>query len=157
LEAITALQPQPDDTQLFFTTRLLPPLRFFVKIAWEVTKIHPIKHEPSPTPPKIHLNHTLLFQKQSWCRLHPQTTPNDPLPSGYCQHSNSCGNCLKTCKDTPNQVRGPTYTFQTHTTIFLEDQSLTNCHTTTSSHNEPSLTTLSPCPTPPHNHHTPDI
>jgi hypothetical protein len=56
---------------------------------------------------------------------------------------------LRTCKDTSNLVQGPTYTFQNHTTIFLEDQSLMNCHNTTSSHNEPSLTTLSPCPNPP--------
>jgi hypothetical protein len=56
---------------------------------------------------------------------------------------------LRTCKDTSNLVRGPTYIFQNHTTIFLEDQSLTNCHNTISSHNAPSLTTLSSCPTPP--------
>jgi hypothetical protein len=56
---------------------------------------------------------------------------------------------LRTCEDTPNQVQGPTYTFQNHTTIFLEDQALTNCHYTTSSHNELSLTTQSPSLTPP--------
>jgi hypothetical protein len=56
---------------------------------------------------------------------------------------------LKTCEDTSNLVRGPTYTFQNHTTIFLEDKSLTNCHNTISSHNAPSLTTLSSCPNPP--------
>jgi hypothetical protein len=41
---------------------------------------------------------------------------------------------LRTCEDTSNLVRGPTYTFQNHTTIFLENQSLTNCHNTISSH-----------------------
>jgi hypothetical protein len=122
---------------------------FFVEIALEVMKIHPIKREPSPTPPKIHLDHTLPFRKQSRHSHHPPTAPNDPSPPGYCQHSNSCGNCLRTCKDTSNLVRGPTYTFQNHTTIFLEDQSLTNCHNTISSHNAPSLTTLSSCPNPP--------
>ncbi len=65
--------------------------------------------------------------------------------------ANFCGNCFRTCKDTStsNLVQGPIYTFQNHTTIFLEDQSLTNCHTTICSHNAPSLTTLSSCPNPP--------
>ncbi len=160
LEVITAPQPQPNDTQQSLTTRPLPHFTpIFVEIAQEVMKIHPIKCKPSPTPPKIHLDHTLPFQKQSRWRCHPPTTPNDPSPSGYCQHSNSCGNSMRTCEDTPNQMQGPTYTFQNHTTIFLEDESLKNCHNTTSSHShhEPSLTTRSPCPTPPHNHHTPDI
>ncbi len=121
----------------------------FVEIALEVTKIHPIKRKPSPTPPKIHLNHTLPFRKQSRRRGHPPTTPNDPSPPDYCQHFNSCGNCLRTCKDTSNLVQGPTYTFCNHPTIFLEDQSLTNCHNTISSHNVPSLTTLFSCPNPP--------
>ncbi len=121
----------------------------FVEITLEVTKIHPVKREPSPTPPNIHLNHTLPFWKQSQRRRHPPTTPNDPSPPGHCHHSNSCGNCLRTCEDTSNLVRGPTYTFQNHTTIFLEDQSPTYCHNTISSHNAPSLTTLSPCPNPP--------
>jgi len=105
-------------------------------------------HPCTPPTPKIHLNHTLPFWKQSRRRHHPLTTPNDPSLPGYCQHSNSCGNCLRTCEDTSNQVQGPTYTFQNHTTIFLEDQSITNCHNTTSSHNAPSLTTLSSCPNP---------
>jgi hypothetical protein len=99
----------------------------FVEIALEVTKIHPIKREPSPPPPKIPLDHTLSFRKQSRRCRHPLTTPNDPSPPGHCQHSNSCENCLRTCEDTSNLLRGPTYTFQNHTTIFLEDQSLTNC------------------------------
>jgi len=84
----------------------------FVKIACKVTKIHPIKRKPSPTPPKIHLDHTLPFWKQSRRRSHPPTTPNDPSPSGYCQHSNSCGNSLRTCKDTPNQARAFPHTSQ---------------------------------------------
>jgi hypothetical protein len=67
----------------------------FVEIACEVTKIHPIKRKPSPTPPNIHLDHTLPFWKQSRRLCHPRTTPNDPSPSGYCQHSNSCGNTLR--------------------------------------------------------------
>ena len=122
-----------------------------MEIALEVMKIHPIKREPSPTPPKVHPDHTLPFWKQSQHRRHPPTTPNASSPPDYCQHSNSCGNCLRTCEDTSNLVRGPTYTFQNHTTLFLEDQSLMNCHNTTSSHShhEPSLTTRSPCPTPP--------
>ncbi len=120
-----------------------------MEIALEVMKIHPIKRELSPTPPKIHLDHTLPFRKQSRCRCHPLTTLNDPSPPGYCQHSNSCGNCLRTCKDKSSLVQGPTYTLQNHTTIFLEDQSLTNCHNTISSHNAPSLTTLFSCPNPP--------
>ncbi len=90
-------------------------------------------------------SHIAISKKKSRRRRHPPTTPNDPSPPGYCQHSNSCGNCLRTCKDTSNLVRGPTYTFRNHTTIFLEDQSLTNCHNTISSHNVPSLTTLSSC------------
>ena len=112
-----------------------------VEIAREVTKIHPIKREPTPTPPKIkiHLDHTLPFWKQSRCH---RTTR-------LCQHSNLCGNCMRTSDDTSNLVGGPTYTFQNHTTIFLEDQSLTNCHNTISNHNAPSLTTLSSCPNPP--------
>ncbi len=68
-----------------------------------------------PTPPKIHLDHTLPFWKQSRHRRHPPTTPNASSPPDYCQHSNSCGNCLRTCEDTSNLVRGPTYTFQNHT------------------------------------------
>jgi hypothetical protein len=55
----------------------------FVEIACEVTKIHPIKRKPSPTPPNIHLDHTLPFWKQSWRLCHPPTTPNDPSPSGF--------------------------------------------------------------------------
>jgi hypothetical protein len=78
LEAITALQPPPNDTQQSFTTRLLTALQFFVEIALEITKIQPIKREPSPTPTKIHLDHTLPFWKQSRCRRHQLTTPNDP-------------------------------------------------------------------------------
>jgi len=105
------------------------------------------------------VDHTLPFWKQSLHHCHPPTTPNDPSPPGYCQHSNSCGNCLRTREDTSNLVQGPAYTFQTHTAIFLvlEDHSLTYCHNTTSSHNAPSLTTLSSCPTPPPDHRTPDI
>ena len=112
-----------------------------VEIAREVKKIRPIKREPTPTPPKIkiHLDHTLPFWKQSRCH---RTTR-------LCQHSNLCGNCMRTSDDTSNLVGGPTYTFQNHTTIFLEDQSLTNCHNTISNHNAPSLTTLSSCPNPP--------
>jgi hypothetical protein len=126
----------------------------FVEIALEVTKIHPIKRDPSPTPPRIHLDHTLPFRKQSRRCRYPPTTTNDSSPPGYCQHSNSCKNYLRTCKDTSNLVRGPTYTFQNHTTIFFDDQSLTNCHNTISSHNAPSLTALSPFPNPPWPPHT---
>ena len=67
-------------------------------IALELVKEHPIKCEPSPTPPKIHLDQ-LPFRKQPRCLRHPLTTPNDPSPPGYSHHSNYCGNCLRTCKD----------------------------------------------------------
>ena len=89
----------------------LDSIPIFVEIAREFMKIHPIKRKPSPTPPKVHLDHTLPFWKQSRHRRHPPTTPNDPSPPGYCQHSSSCENCFRTCKDTSNLVRGPTYTF----------------------------------------------
>ena len=111
--------------------------------------IIPTSASPPPHHPKFTSITHCHFWKQSRHRRHPPTTPNASSPPDYCQHSNSCGNCLRTCEDTSNLVRGPTYTFQNHTTIFLEDQSLMNCHNTTSSHNAPSLTTLSPCPNPP--------
>ena len=120
----------------------------FVEIALEATKIHPIKREPSPTPPIIHLDHTLPFRKQSRRRHHPPTTPNDLSPPGYCQHSNFCGNCLKTCEDTSNLVRGPTYYTKTTPPSFLRIN-LSQIVTTPSSHNAPLLTTLSSCPNPP--------
>jgi hypothetical protein len=65
----------------------------FVKIACKVTKIHPIKRKPSPTPPKIHLDHTLPYLKQSRRRSHPPTTPNDPSLTliTHCQFGNNHG------------------------------------------------------------------
>jgi hypothetical protein len=74
------------------------------EIAQELTKIHPIKLEPSPTPPKIHLGHTLPVRKQLLRLHHPPTTPNDSSPPGSCPHFNSCGNHLRTRKDTSNQA-----------------------------------------------------
>ena len=106
----------------------------------ELVKIHLIRCEPSPTPPKIHLEQSSPFWKQPRCLRHPLTTPNDPSPPGYCHHSNSnsCGNCLRTihpikCEalPSPSKTTPP------------------SCHNTTISHNEPSLITLSPCPPPP--------
>ena len=55
-------------------------------------KIHPIKHEPSLTPSKVHINQTLPFRMQLWRCCHPLTMPNNSSPSGYCLHINSCGN-----------------------------------------------------------------
>ena len=83
-----------------------------VDIAQELTKIHPIKLEPSHTPPKIHLGHTLPVRKQLQRLHHPWTMPNDPPPPGYCPHFNSCGNFLRTCKDTSNQTRALPHTSQ---------------------------------------------
>ena len=82
------------------------------EIARELTKIHPIKLEPSPTPPKIHLGHTLPVRKQLLRLHHPPTTPNDSSPPGSCPHFNSCGNHLRTRKDTSNQARALSHTSQ---------------------------------------------
>jgi hypothetical protein len=82
------------------------------EIAQELTKIHPIKLEPSPTPPKIHLGHTLPVRKQLLRLHHPPTTPNDSSPPGFCPHFNSCGNHLRTRKDTSNQARALSHTSQ---------------------------------------------
>ena len=65
-----------------------------VEIARELTKKHPIKGEPPPTPPEIHLNQTLPFQKQSGSRHYPPTTPIDPSLPCFCLQSNSCENHL---------------------------------------------------------------
>ena len=80
------------------------------EIARELTKIHPIKLEPSPTPPKIHLGHTSPVRKQLRRLHHPPTTPNDPSPPGYCPHFNSCGNCWRTRNDTSNQAQALPHT-----------------------------------------------
>jgi len=47
-------------------------------LIFELAQTHPIKHEPSITPPKIHINQTSHFRK--WLRrlCHPPTTPNNP-------------------------------------------------------------------------------
>ena len=55
------------------------------EIARELTKIHPIKLEPSPTPPTIHLGHTSTVRKRLRRLHHPLTIPNDPSPPVYCQ------------------------------------------------------------------------
>ena len=83
-----------------------------VEIAQELTKKHPTKGEPSPTPPEIHLDQTLSFRKQSGSHHHPPTTQIDPSPPGFCLHSNSCGNHLTTCEDTLNQARAFPHTSQ---------------------------------------------
>jgi hypothetical protein len=80
------------------------------EIAQELTKIHPIKLEPSPTPPTIHLSHTLLVRKRLRRLYHPLTIPNDSSPPGYCLHFNSCGNCSRTHQDTSNQARALSHT-----------------------------------------------
>jgi hypothetical protein len=82
------------------------------EFAQKLTKIHPIKLEPSPTPPKIHLDHTSPIRKKLGRLHHPPTTLNDPSPPGYCTDFNSCGNCLRTHKDTPNQARALPHTPQ---------------------------------------------
>ena len=51
-------------------------------------KTHPIKREPSLTPPKIHIDQTLPFRKRLRRCCHPLTTSNNPSPSGYCLHFN---------------------------------------------------------------------
>ena len=80
------------------------------EIAQELTKIHLIKLEPSPTPPTIHLGHTSPVRKRLRRLHHPPTTPNDPSLPGYCPHFNSCGNCWTTRKDTSNQARALPHT-----------------------------------------------
>jgi hypothetical protein len=82
------------------------------EFARKLTKIHPIKLEPSPTPPKIHLDHTSPIRKQLGRLHHPPTTLNDPSPPGYCPDFNSRGNRLRTHKDTPNQARALPHTPQ---------------------------------------------
>ena len=75
-------------------------------------KLHPIERKPSLTPPKIYINQTSGFWKRLRCHCHPLTMPNDPSPPGYCPHFNSCRNCLRTHKDTPNQARALPHTPQ---------------------------------------------
>jgi hypothetical protein len=41
----------------------------------------------------------------------------DPSPPGYCQHSNSCGNSLRTCEDTSNQARAFPHTSPKYTSV----------------------------------------
>ena len=76
-----------------------------VEIAQEVAKTHPIKHDPSLTPPKIHIDQTSPFRKRLQRCCHPPTSSNDPSPSGYCLHFNSCRNRSRTHNDTSNQAR----------------------------------------------------
>ena len=83
----------------------IAPISIPVEIARELAKTHPIKLEPSHTPPKIHIDQTSTFRKQSRRRRHSPSTPNNPSPSGYYQHSNYHENCLRTCEDTLNQAR----------------------------------------------------
>ena len=62
----------------------------------------------------VHLDKTKSFRKQPQYLCHPPTptTPNNPSPSGYCQHSNYRDNHLITCEDTPNQARAFPHTSQ---------------------------------------------
>jgi hypothetical protein len=90
-----------------------------LEIALELTKKHPIKGEPSPTPPKILLDQTLPFWMQSGSHHHPPTTPIDPSPPGFCLYSNSCGNHLTTREDTLNQKRDFSHT--SHNSSRLEN------------------------------------
>jgi hypothetical protein len=83
-----------------------------VEFARELTKIHLIKLEPSPTPPKIHFNHTSPIQKQLGRLHHPLTTSDNPSPPGYCPHFNFPGNHSRTHGDTPNQARALPHTPQ---------------------------------------------
>ena len=69
-----------------------------MEITRELMKLNPIKRKPSLTPPKIHINQTSPFWKQLRRRCHPPTMPNNPSPSGYCLHFNSCRNCSRTHK-----------------------------------------------------------
>jgi hypothetical protein len=84
------------------------------EIAQELTKIHPIKLEPSPTPPTFYVSHTSPVRKRLRRLHHPPTIPNDSSPPGYCPHFNSCGNCLRTHQDTSNQARALPHTTQIH-------------------------------------------
>ena len=81
------------------------------KMAWELAKIHPIKHELSLTPPKTHINHTSPFWVQLRQRWHPLTMWNNSLPSGYCLHIISRENCSRTFADTSNQARAFPHTY----------------------------------------------
>ena len=92
--------------------QVIVPTSILVEIARELTKTHPIKLEPSPTPPKIHIDQTSKFRKRLRRLCHPPTTPNDPPSSSFCQHSNYQENCLRTCKDTPTQARAFPHTSQ---------------------------------------------
>ena len=99
-------------TDLHYQASATTPIIVDITREHAKTKIHPIKHKLSPTPPKIHPNQTLPFQKQSQHRCHLPTTPNDPLPPGYCHHSNSWGYCSRTREGTSNQVRALPHTTQ---------------------------------------------
>jgi len=66
----------------------------FADITWELAQTHPIKHEPSITPPKIHVNQTSPFRK--WLRrlkypptasnnLHHWTTASNPILAEFAQ------------------------------------------------------------------------
>ena len=76
--------------------QVIAPISILAEIAGQLAKTHPIKLEPSHTPPQIHINQTSTFQKRLRRRRHPLSTPNNPSPSGYCQHSNYQDNCLRT-------------------------------------------------------------
>ncbi len=98
--------------QLIPHHQAIAPISIPVEIARELAKTHPIKLKPSNTPPKIHIDQTSTFRKQSRRRRHPPSMPNNPSPSGYYQHSNYQENCLRTCEDTPNQAQAFPHTSQ---------------------------------------------
>ena len=71
------------------------------KIARELTQTHPIKCEPSLTPPKVHINQTFHFQMWLLHHCHPPTMPNNSPSSGYCLHINSHKNAWELAKIHP--------------------------------------------------------
>jgi hypothetical protein len=123
------------------------------EFARKLTKIHPIKLEPSPTPPKIHLDHTSPIRKQLGRLHHPPTTLNNPSPPGYCPHFNSRGNCLRTYKDTPNQARPLPHTPQnTHRSNIDNSEEITATPPSTDNTKRFLTIRLLP-PLQPHPHH----
>jgi hypothetical protein len=61
-EVITVPMPSTDNAKQSLTTRLFLS-KIFADISQELAQTHPIKHEPSITSPKIHINQTSPFRK----------------------------------------------------------------------------------------------
>ena len=156
-EEITVPLPSTDNDKRFLAISLLPSFQF----SRELLKNSPRYIQSSSSPPPHHPKFTSIIHRRfgsdygaSTIHRQHQTIPTTRLLPSLQFLRKSLENSQRHIQSsssppTSNQVQGPTYTFQNHTTIFLEDQSLTNCHNTTSSHNAPSLTTLSSCPNPP--------